>query len=69
MTIIQILRAHTDGCRSRPWLARWPVSGPSYWRCFKTLIVISGHFPSRWSRASTYICKAEKLAFTDCYYC
>ena len=31
--------------------------------------VISGHFPSRWSRASTYICKAETLAFTDCDYC
>ena len=26
-------------------------------------------FPSRWSCASTYICKAEMLAFTDCGYC
>ena len=31
--------------------------------------VISVHFPSRWSCASTYICKAETLAFTDCDYC
>ena len=31
--------------------------------------VISGHFPRRWSHASTYICKAETLAFTDCVYC
>ena len=30
--------------------------------------VISVQFPSRWSRASTYICKAETLAFTDCDY-
>ena len=27
---------HTNGCRSRPWLARWPASGPSYWHCFQT---------------------------------
>ena len=26
----QILRTTTDGCRSRPWLAYWPVSGTSY---------------------------------------
>ena len=26
-------------------------------------------FPSRWSCASTYICKAETLAFTVCDYC
>ena len=26
----------------------------------------SGHFLSRWSHASTYICKAETLVFTDC---
>ena len=31
--------------------------------------VISVHFPSRWSRASTYICKTKTLAFTDCDYC
>ena len=31
--------------------------------------VISVHFPSRWSFASTYICKAKTLAFTDCDYC
>ena len=31
--------------------------------------VIPVHFPSRWSRASTYICKAKTLAFTDCDYC
>ena len=31
--------------------------------------VISIYFPSRWSRASTYICKTETLAFTDCDYC
>ena len=35
--VIQILHAHTDGCRSWPWLACWPVSGPSYWRCSQTL--------------------------------
>ena len=28
--VIQILRAHTHGCRSRPWLARLPVIGSSY---------------------------------------
>ena len=27
--VIQIIREHTDGCRSRPWLPRCPVSGPS----------------------------------------
>ena len=27
---------------------------------------ISVQFPSRWSCASTYICKVETLAFTDC---
>ena len=31
--------------------------------------VISVYFPSRWSCASTYICKAETLVFTDCDYC
>ena len=31
--------------------------------------VILVYFPSRWSRASTYICKADTLAFTDCDYC
>ena len=31
--------------------------------------VISVQFPSRWSRTSTYICKAETFAFTDCDYC
>ena len=30
--------------------------------------VISVHFPSKWLRTSTYICKAETLAFTDCDY-
>ena len=34
-----------------------------------THAVISVYFPGRWSRASTYICKAETLAFTDCNYC
>ena len=34
-----------------------------------THCVISVYFPSRWSRASTSICKAETLAFTDCDYC
>ena len=31
--------------------------------------VISVYFPSRWSRASTYICEAETLAFTDRDFC
>ena len=31
--------------------------------------VISVQFPSNWSCASTYICKAETLAFTDCENC
>ena len=39
-TVIQLLCTHTDGCRSRPWLARWPVSRPSYWRCFQTLTLL-----------------------------
>ena len=43
--VIQLLRAHTDGCRSRPWLACWPASGPLYSRCFQTLTVISVYFP------------------------
>ena len=30
--------------------------------------LISVYFPSRWSCALTYICKAESLAFTDCDY-
>ena len=61
---------HADGCRSRPWLACWPVSRPSYRTLLpNTLSVISGHFPSRWLHTSTYICKAEMLAFTDCDYC
>ena len=38
--VIQILCAHTDSCRSRPWLARCPLSGPSYWRCFQTLTLL-----------------------------
>ena len=31
--------------------------------------VISVYVPSRWSRASMYICKVKTLAFTDCDYC
>ena len=58
----QILRAATDGCRSRPWLACRPTSGSAYWLCSQTLSVISVQFPSRCSRSSTYICKAETLA-------
>ena len=38
--VIQILCAHTDGCRLRPWLAYWPVSGPTYWGCFQTLTLL-----------------------------
>ena len=34
-----------------------------------THCVISVYFPSKWSHTSTYICKAETLAFTDCDYC
>ena len=66
----QILCAHTDCCRSRPWLACQLANGASYSRCFQdTHSVISVYFPSRWSRASMYICKVETLAFTDCDYC
>ena len=32
----------------------------------KHTLIISVNFPSKWSRASTYICKAVKLACTDC---
>ena len=68
--VIQILCAHTYGCRLRPSLACWPVSGPSDSRCFQTLTLLFQFiFPSRWSRTSTYIYKAESLAFTDCDYC
>ena len=52
---MQILRAHTDGCRSRPWLACWPASGPLYSRCFQTLTIISVHFPNRWSRGDVSV--------------
>ena len=38
--VIQILRAASDGCRSRPWLACWPASGPLYSRCFQTLTLL-----------------------------
>ena len=38
--VIQIIGAHTDGCRSRPSLAYSPVSGPSEWRCFQTLTLL-----------------------------
>ena len=60
--VIQILRAASDGCRSRPWLVCWPASGPLYSRSFQTLTLlfqfifpVDGH--------------AETLAFTDCDYC
>ena len=39
-TVIQILRAASDGCRSWPWLAYSRVSGPSDCRCFQTLTVL-----------------------------
>ena len=39
------------------------ASAPKHSLCFPV------QFPSNWSRASTYICKAETLAFTDCDYC
>ena len=65
----QILRAAIDGCRSQPWLACWLTSRASYWLCSQTLTVISVQFPSNWWHASTYICKAETLEFTDCDYC
>ena len=38
--VIQILRAASDGCRSRPWVAHSRVSGPSVCRCFQTLTVL-----------------------------
>ena len=66
--VIQILRAHTDGCRLQPYFATARLVGHRSNAAFKHS-GISGHFPSRWSHASTYICKAEKLAFTDCDYC
>ena len=34
------MRAYRDGCRSRPLLACWPVSGPSDWCCFPTLTLL-----------------------------
>ena len=67
--VIQILCAASDGCRSWPWLTYSQVSGPSDCRYFQILTVIWVHFPSGWSRASTYICKAKTLAFADCDYC
>ena len=60
--VIQILRAASDSCCLRSWLACWPESGPLYSRCFQTLTLlfqfifpVDGH--------------AETLAFADCDYC
>ena len=39
-TVIQILRAASDGCRSRPCLAYSRINGPSDCRCFQTLTVL-----------------------------
>ena len=36
----QILRAATDGCRSRPSLPGWPASGSTYWHCSQTLTLL-----------------------------
>ena len=36
----QILRAATDGCRSRTWFACRSASGASYWRCSQTLTLL-----------------------------
>ena len=50
------------------------VGLPAVWRGIilmllpNTRSVISGHFASSWSRASTYFRKVEMLAFTDCDY-
>ena len=41
-----ILRAATDCCRSRLWLAGLPTSGSAYWRSSQTLTVISVQFLS-----------------------
>ena len=67
--VIQILRAHTDGCRSRPCLACWPASGPLYSCCFQTLPLlfqfifrVDGHVHRR-----TFA--KRRRAFTDCDYC
>ena len=38
--VVQIIRAHTDSCRSRPWLDCWPASGPLYSRFFQTLTLL-----------------------------
>ena len=68
-TVIQILPTHTDGCRSGPWLAYWPVSGTSYWRFFQTLILLFQVIFWVDVRPLTYVCKTETLAFSDCDYC
>ena len=60
--VIQILSAASDGCRSRPWLAWWPASGPLYSHCFQTLTLLFQFiFPVDGL--------VETLAFTDCDYC
>ena len=66
--VIQIVRAHKDGSPSRPCLLA-DKRAMILTLLPNTHSVISVHFPSRWSRASTYICKAETLAFTDYDYC
>ena len=66
----QMLSAHADGCHSRPWLVRWPASGPSYRRCFQTLTLLFQFIFRVDGHVHRYtFCEAEMLAFTDCDYC
>ena len=74
----QILRAATDGCRMRPWLASLPTSVSGYWRCSQILTVISVQFLSpilsnvssgrTWCRWVTFVFLMEPVSFNllDC---
>ena len=70
------ISSHPNTTRSlrRLSLTALPCLLAGKWAIILTLLpnthaVISVNFPSRWSCASTYICKAKTLAFTDCDYC
>ena len=63
----QILFAATDDCHSQPWPACQLVGHHTDAPKHSLRYIIQ--FPSRWSCISTYIYKAEMLAFTNCDYC
>ena len=74
--VVSFILSIPNTLRSYRLLSLAALAGlPADWRGILLMLlpnthsVISVQFPSRWSRVSMYICKAEMLAFTDCDYC